>query len=395
MFPFSRFVGCRYLFSKKRHSILSLTTWISVLGVATGVTTLIVVISIMSGFGNDLKDKILNFKSHILIESKDFSPFHYSKDFKTDIQQADTRIQEISPYILTEMMIRNRGSTTGVLLKGIEHKQDVISSKAKDPLPPILLGQELASSLGAFRGDVIEIVSPLETTGPLGTIPKMKKYKVAGLIQTGIYEYDTKLAYVSLQEAQQFLEYGSKIDGLEVKVSNVYQTPSVIQNIKKASKISSFQVRDWQELNRSLLSALKLEKMAMFVVLSFIVLVAALNIITTITRSVLEKRREISILKAMGARRSHILNIFLFQGLLMGVTGIILGMGVGVGVCYVLDRFQLIRLPDIYYTTSIPIDMHLGHFGVIGIIAFVITVISSFYPAWKASKLDPLEGIRY
>ncbi len=396
MNSFERFVGFRYLASKKKQTLLSLTTWISVGGVSTGVMALIIVISVMNGFGKDLRDKILSFKSHLLIESKEFLPFEVDPKMVTHIQKADPRIQEVTPYILSEMIIRRGSTVTGVLLKGVSASFfKTLPPARKSTLPSILLGQELAGLLGVLKGDVVEVLSPLETTGPFGVLPKTRKYEVRDLIATGVYEYDTKLAYVLLSEAQDFLDYGNKIDGFELKVSDIYATKSIQKNLKELSMLSSFEVRDWQELNRNLLSALKLEKMAMYVILSFIILVAALNIMTTLARLVLEKKREISILKAMGAQRIHILMIFLFQGLWIGMGGILLGLVGGIGVCLALDRFQLIRLPDIYYNTSVPVDMEGSHLFLIALIAFGISLFSSLYPAWRASKLDPLEGIRY
>ena len=396
---FERFLGFRYLLSKKKQTILSLTTWISVGGVATGVMALVIVISVMNGFGKDLRDKILGFKSHLLIESKEFLPFEYDPKLREQIQKMDPRIQEVTPYILSEMIIRQKSTVTGVLLKGVSPSffkaLPPDRKSARRAFPPILLGQELASLLSVFKGDVVEILSPLETTGPFGVLPKTRKYQVRDLIATGVYEYDTKLAYVPLSQAQDFLEYGSKIDGFELKVSDIYASSKVQKNLKNSTALSSFEIRDWQELNKNLFSALKLEKMAMVVILSFIILVAALNIMTTLTRLVLEKKREISILKAMGAQRIQILKIFLFQGLWIGMSGIVLGLVGGIGMCAVLHRFQLISLPDIYYNTSVPVDMEGIHILVIGAIAFGISLFSSFYPAWRASKLDPLEGIRY
>ena len=203
---FERFLGFRYLLSKKKQTILSLTTWISVGGVATGVMALVIVISVMNGFGKDLRDKILGFKSHLLIESKEFLPFEYDPKLREQIQKMDPRIQEVTPYILSEMIIRKQSTVTGVLLKGVSPSFFKAPPPArKGSLPPILLGQELASLLGVFKGDSVELLSPLETTGPFGVLPKTRKYKVHDLIATGVYEYDTKLAYVPLSEAQDFL----------------------------------------------------------------------------------------------------------------------------------------------------------------------------------------------
>jgi len=392
---FSLYVGLRYLFSKKKKSILSITTFISLSGITIGVMALIVVISVMNGFGYDLQSKVLGFKSHIVIESKDFSPFELEPSDLMRIRNMDSSIKTALPTISTEMMARFDGSVSGVLFKGIQSKLIQPFEKDRSRIPPILVGRELAYGLGATVGDVIEIISPIETTGPLGTIPKMKKYRIASLLETGLYEFDTKIVYVTLKEAQSFLEYGRKIDSIEIKVSDIYETGDMISRISAEPAFRNLSVRDWPMLNKNLFSALKLEKIAMFVILSFIILVAALNIVTTITRSVLDKKRAISILKAMGANQTQMLLIFLLQGILIGLTGTLLGLVGGWSICYYLNHFELIKLPDIYYNTTVPVQMVTEQFVMIGLTAFLITGICALYPAWRASRLDPLEGIRY
>ncbi len=394
MLAFERLMGLRYLFSKRKGSFFSLTTLISIGGVASGVLTLIVVLSVMNGFGKDLQDKILGFKSHIVIEAKDFSPFEYSPPFLKNLKALDPNIIDVTPSLSSEMMVRHGSDLTGVLFKGMAPPLQGIK-KGKEGHPPILLGRELAQSLGAYEGDVVEVISPIETTGPLGVIPKMRSYYVANLFATGLYEYDTKLIYVSLRDAQDFLEVPNRIDAIEIKVSDIYKTGVVIQKIKSLPEAQSLLIRDWRELNKNLFHALKLEKIAMFVILLLMVLVAALNIVTTVTRMVLTKRKEISILKAMGANRNQILHIFLFQGMVIGSVGLLAGLLSGYAICLILGRFELIRLPDIYYNTSVPVQMQPGYFVVIGLASFLITGLCSFFPAWKASRVHPLQGIRY
>ena len=385
------FVGWRYLFSKKKKALLSLTTLISLGGVATGVMALIVVISVMNGFGKDLQSKVLGFKSHIVMESEDFLPFRWSDRDILRVQQADSRITQVTPYVQTEMMIRRRSSVSGILFKGV----DLPMTRTEGDLSLIWMGRELGQALGVSEGDAVEVISPIETTGPLGTIPKMKKYLVAGQFETGLYEFDTKLVYVALSEAQRFLERDGKVDGIEIKVSDIHQTADILLKIKAIPAASRLLVRDWSVLNKNLFSALRLEKIAMFVILSFIILVAALNIVTSTTRVVLDKRREISILKAMGAKRGQILGIFLLQGLGIGLSGMLLGVLGGWGICVILNRFQWIHLPDIYYHTTVPVEIRAPQLIVIALIALGITGLCSLYPSWRASQLDPLDGIRY
>ena len=199
---------------------------------------------------------------------------------------------------------------------------------------------------------------------------------------------------VSLPEAQQFLERASKIDGIEVYVKDLKWTDEVLGSIKRAIDGMNLQVRDWRELNQTLFHALRLEKWAMFVILSFVILVALLNVITTVSRSVLERKREISIFQAMGASKKQILLLFLVQGLFFGTAGILGGLGLGLGICTILSRYHLIRLPEIYYFTTVPVQVDLLQIGLIIGVAFVMTLLASLYPAWRAAELDPLEGIR-
>lgn len=380
MHSFEWRIALRYLLSKKKHFMIRLTTLISIAGIATGVMTLVVVLSVMNGFGKDLRDKILSFKSHIVIESKDYLPM-------APVQFHDSEIQSITPFIMTEMMIRYDEAVSGVIFKGVPLK-DLKKGQ-------IYLGQELAGSLGVSEGEYVEVISPLETTGPMGTLPKVKKFKVQGLLKTGVYETDTKLVEVSLEDARHFLDLGEKVHGYEIKVNNIFKTSEVIKRLQQIPELSALLIRDWKVLNKSLLGALKLEKMAMFFILTFIILVAALNIVTTLTRNVLEKRREISILKAMGASERHVLGIFFIQGLIIGISGIVLGLIAGYGVCMILDRTQLIHLPDIYYSTTVPVAMEVSYFAGVTLITLLITWASSLFPALRASKLHPLEGIRY
>ncbi|MBI4041210.1 MAG: ABC transporter permease [Deltaproteobacteria bacterium] len=391
---FERFVGVRYLKARKRHRWLNVTTWISVSGVAVGVMALVVVLSVMNGFGNDLKSKILAFRSHILIQGPNFEPMTVPSDFAQSLRLHHENIEEVMPYLEREMIVKSKNLSSGVIYKGIPESKIHWERMDSSRRPKILLGRELAVALNASLGDEIEIISPLETTGPLGTLPKMKKYTLAGFIETGVYEYDTKLAYVTLAEAQRFLEYESnQVDGFELWLSDIHQVSAVAKALSSLPQDIPHRVRSFQELNRALFDALRLEKLAMFVILSFVILVAALNMITTLTRLVLEKKKEVAILKTMGAQNKHVLMIFLFQGLWIGLIGLIVGLLGSAVVLWGLNTFELIRLPEIYYNTTVPIDVDWIHVVGVSALAFFVTLLSSLYPAYQASRLHPLEGI--
>ncbi len=255
MHRFEWMVGLGYLFSERKKSFLTLTTFISIGGVASGVLALTIVISVMNGFSKDIRQKVIGFKSHILIEAKDFLPFTLDKALPQKLQDKDKRIMEVTPHLSVELMAKFRQNISGILYKGV----DLPILRIQKDDSPILLGEELSATLRVKEGDTIEIVSPLETMGPLGTIPKMKKYRVAGLLKTGLYEYDTKLAIVPLSEAQRFLELKDRVSGIEIKILDLDEVDPVIQNISKL--VSHLQVRGWPELNQKLFSAIKLEKM--------------------------------------------------------------------------------------------------------------------------------------
>ena len=391
---FERFIGFRYLLSKRKKSVWSLTTFITLGGIMLGVMSLIVVTSVMNGFSKDIQTKVLNFKNHILIQSPDLLPFYCSSETVEVLKSADSRILDVHPFLSTEMIAKHNAQFSGVVVKGIDVTLFEKLKKDKEQRG-ILMGKELAVQLYVGEGDAIEIISPVETTGPLGIMPRKKQYRIAQFFETGLYDVDAKYIYLPLSEAQDFLNYDRKIDGIEINISEVEAVQTVILNLQKLPEMKSLEIRGWPELNKNLFGALKLEKLAMFIILSFIILVAALNIITTITRVVLDKQREISILKAMGARRKQILSIFLLQGMVTAVVGIFLGAVGGFLICEVMRRQAFIQLPDIFYSTAIPVDMRLSQFVIIGVTAILITGLCSFYPAWKASEMDPLDGIRY
>src|SRR3989338_174922 len=232
---FDLFVGMRYLRSRKRHQGLNVTTWISIGGIAVGVMSLIVVISVMNGFGNDLRNKLLKFKSHLLIESKTLESFPFHATLAQDIQKANPKIKAIQPYLSTEMMLKAEDAVTGILYKGVTDALLSGAEMTQPNMPSVLLGKELGHLMGLVIGDEVTIISPIETVGPLGSLPKMKKYQVSGWIQTGVYEIDTKLVYVSLVEAQDFLERQNHIDGYEIMLHDAGRVEEVVSNLKKFS----------------------------------------------------------------------------------------------------------------------------------------------------------------
>jgi lipoprotein-releasing system permease protein len=412
---FEFFVSYRYLKAKRKQTFISIITFISMGGVALGVTALIVVLAVMSGFENDLKTKILGLNSHALVLSWDQGFENYEQvAAKTESVPG---VLAATPFILTQVMISNGGQVTGAVLRGVDIKTAprVISlgrilkkgrwealetpvpkeGEGEQPLGGIILGQELARNLNLALHDTLSVISPLGEMTPLGRVPKMRPYKLVGVFESGMYEYDSTIAFVSLSQAQSFLGLGGKVTGLEVKTKDIYQASEIARDIQTRLGLP-FWTKDWMRMNKNLFSALKLEKLVMFIILTLIILVAAFNIVASLIMVVMEKTKDIAILKSMGATAGSIMKIFVLEGLIIGLVGTILGLLGGVGLCRILEKYQFIKLPsDVYYISSLPVLMKGGDILLIIASALGISLIATLYPAWQASRLDPAEAIRY
>jgi lipoprotein-releasing system permease protein len=410
---FELFVSYRYLKAKRKQTFISIITFISIGGVALGVTALIVVLAVMSGFENDLKNKILGLNSHALVLNWEGS-FEGYEEVKTKVE-AVPGVTAATPFILSQVMISSGGSVTGAVLRGVDIRSaprvialDRILRKGSwqaleekdtgqegDGIGGIILGQELARNLNLSTGDTLSVISPLGEMTPLGRVPKMRTFKVAGIFESGMYEYDSTIAFISLAQAQSFLGLGKKVTGLEVKTVDIYQAAEIARDIQKHLGLP-FWTKDWMRMNKNLFSALKLEKLVMFIILTLIILVAAFNIVASLIMVVMEKTKDIAILKSMGATALSIMKIFVLEGLIIGTVGTVLGLIGGVGLCRLLERYQFVKLPsDVYYISSLPVLMKTEDILLITASAIGISLIATLYPAWQASRLDPAEAIRY
>ena len=405
---FELFLGMKYLKAKRKQRFISVITIISVLGVMVGVMALVVVLSVMNGFRADLMSKILGVNSHILVLSLT-GPF-------SDYQKATEKVDKVegviasTPFIYTQVMINNSGAVSGAVLRGVDPesagavvtfksmiKDGSITSLGKkiDGIPPIIIGGELAKQIGAHPGSVITVISPEGKLTPLGRTPNTRRFKVAAIFDSGMYEYDASMIYISLKEAQDFLALGDKVTGLEVRVEDVYKSDKISRKVQKALGYP-YWTKDWKVMNRSLFSALKLEKFTMFVILTMIVLVGALNIISTLVMVVMEKTRDVAILRAMGASARSIMTIFMFQGLLVGVVGTFAGLVSGLGLCQLLAKYKFINLPaDVYYISTLPVQVEVADVSFVAAAAVVISFLATLYPSWYASRLNPVESFRY
>jgi len=414
------FIGLRYLRAKRKQTFISVNSIISMVGIFLGVAALIVVLAVMNGFETNLREKILGINSHIVL-------MEYHGGMK-DYTQVAERVETVpgvvasTPFIYGQAMVKNRGRVTGVVIRGISldtvftvitfgttvaGRIDDLAVAADeddgDARPGIVVGTELAENLGMRVDDIIEVVSPLGVSTPMGPVPRIKKFRVVGVFDSGFYEYDSSLVFMNLADAQQFLNMRDIVTGLEIKVDNVYHAKEIAHAIEDELG-TPYWARNWMEMNRNLFSALKLEKVVMFIILCLIVLVAAFNIITTLIMSVMEKNKDIAILKSMGASSRSIMTIFMIQGLIIGVVGTITGCIAGLSIALNLERltawiertFGLTILPkDVYYLNELPSKVNDGDVVIIVIVTMVLCFFASIYPAWSASKLDPAEALRY
>ena len=407
--PVEYYIALKYLLAKRKQTFISIITIISVAGVAVGVTALIIVLAVMSGFEKELKDRILGATAHVHVTSLDGSiadPFSVAK-----------RVRQVpgvvgaSPYIFSQMMISSGVTAAGGVLRGVDlatvgdvtrlprdiHRGSIEALREKGPvgMPGVILGKELAGNLGVSVGDVVEILVPGGNVTPLGMFPRVMRYRVGGISESGMYEYDATFAYVSFPEAGKLLGMDGRGTGIEVKVDDIYAAGKVANRIR-SSLGYPFWAKDWMQSNRNLFSALKLEKVVMFIILVLIVLVAAFNIISTLIMVVMEKTRDIAVLMTMGATRKTIRRVFALEGLLIGITGTALGTALGTVLCDLLRRYRFIHLPsDVYYITTLPVLLDPLNILLVSGSSVLICFLATLYPSRQAARIDPAEAIRY
>jgi lipoprotein-releasing system permease protein len=399
MFNYELFIGFRYLKSKRKNAFISLITLISIIGVTVGVMALIIVLAVMSGFEEDLKSKILGTNSHVVVLSLGKQGLENYPEVINRIKE-NNRVVSATPFIFSQVMLTSQTNVAGVVLRGILPEEEgkvtditknMVEGDLMDLAPApresgntdsrgIVIGKELANMLGVYLGD-----------------------PVVGIFDAGLYEYDTGLAYISLGEAGLFFDLGDRVTGVEVKIDDIYAAYQVRTEIQD-SLGPGYWAKDWMQMNRNLFSALRLEKITMFIILSLIILVAALNIISTLTMLVMEKSKEVAILKSMGARNKSIMRIFMVEGLIIGVVGTALGCALGLLVAMNLEvivafienlfHFKVID-SSVYYIDKLPSRVKFLDVAVVVTISCIISLFSTLYPSYKASKLDPVEALRY
>ena len=401
------FISLRYLRAKHRQGFISLISLISVAGITVGVIALIVVLSVYAGFTDGLRDQILGINSHIIVQK--------SKGSISDYSQTRSRVLSVpgvtgaTPYLYAQTLLSGATGGSGVVLRGIDPEtaakvisldEQMIAGNIDDLInqpdvrvPAIILGQQLARDLRVGPGSKVRLISPAGPLTPMGIIPKIKTARVVGIFESGMYEYDSSLAYMAIPAVQEFLDVGDIVHGIEVTVAEKDLTKAddiaaAINNELGPGTIT----RDWMAMNRNLFAAFKLEKIGMFICVALIILVAALNIISALIMVVMEKGRDIAILKSMGATSGSIMKIFFLQGMIISLTGTAFGVLGGLGLCELLSRYQFIELPsNVYPMTTLPIKVLPLDILIIASCSIIISLLATLYPSWKASQVKPAE----
>ena len=409
------FIGLRYLRARRQETFISLITVISVLGVMIGVMTLNVVMAVMTGFEETLRDRLLGINAHIALLKSGDQLAEYEELLQRVIKHEG--VVAASPAIYGQVMLTSGSRVSGVVVRGVDPdrvnavvdlqrymKQGSIAGlKQQNPvqvqdrtimLPGVIMGERLAAQLGVFVGSPIQVVSPLGSPTAIGVIPKVRRFVVTGLLNTGMSEIDSTLVFMALDDAQKFFELGDAVSNIEIRVDDVNESREIADRIQLQLGFP-YITEDWTRLWPNLFSALQLEKTVYFLVLLLMVLIGAFNIISTLVMVVMEKRKDIAILMSMGATRASIRKIFLLKGFIIGIVGTTLGLLLGLLVCTLIAQYQFELPKDVFLISTVPVRIYFSNFMIVTVASFVVCLLASIYPARQAAKLDPVEIIRY
>ncbi len=421
---FEFFVAARYLRAKRRQAVISVITLISIIGVMAGVASLVIALAINAGFREDLQNQLLGSQSHINLEKIKNDGIYNWPELMSRLDK-QPHVTGAAPT-LYEYVLATRGSRAGAaLLKGVipEYENRVSellktvkigsaqalnpppprppcdpkdeSCSTLPPVPPVVLGKDLAESIGATVGSVVTMISPQGELTPFGTVPKYERFQVVGIFRSGFYNYDNMWAFIRLQDAQRLYALGDVVSAIEFKIDDLYKANQVADELQKAAG-SEYMAKSWMEQNQALFRALSLERLVTFLTIGLIVFVAALNILIALIMMVMEKTKDIAVLMSMGARRRQVRGIFIFQGVLIGAIGTVLGLIVGYGVAIAGAKYHFIALnPEVYSINYVPFAPRLLDGVLVAAVALLISFVATLYPSWSAARVLPAEALRY
>jgi lipoprotein-releasing system permease protein len=404
MIPYEVFIGFKFMGSRGRRGFLPFATIISISGITLGVMALVVVLSIRNGFEADLKRRILSMEPHLVVTDEMGGAIGDPDGLERMVREVDG-VVATAPYVLGQAMIRSESAAVGVIAKGIDPEKEGSVTEIGSLVKGVelkeldgagdwaILGRELARKLMVDRGGEVALISPGRSGGLFGIVPVVRKLRVAGIFDSGMFEYDMNLVLIPIGVAKDLFGLGDRVTGIEARVRDIYKAEEIGRRIAGTLYLPT---RSWISRNRNLFAALKLERTVMIVVLGLIILVSASSITGTLLMTVMEKTKDIGVLRAIGSEGRSILKIFLWQGIWMGLMGMVFGNIFGILFSFLLDRYQFIKLPgDVYFIESLPVKVEPMDIAIVSSMAVIISVLASIYPAWKASRLDPVEALRY
>ena len=406
-------VGLRYTRAKRRNHFISFISLISMAGIALGVAALIVVLSVMNGFQKELRARILGVASHVQINAASNRLSDWEKVAQLAAQ--DPRVKAAAPFVNAQAMLAVGQAVRGSVVRGVlpEREEQVaeigrhMRAGRLDALKPggfgIVLGAELARALGVLVGDKVAVIAPQGQVTPAGVIPRLKQFTVAGLFEVGMFEYDSGLALVHLEDAQKLYQMGNAVSGVRLRLNDLFAARSVAREVTAQLEREVY-ATDWTRSHANFFRAVEIEKRVMFIILTLIVAVAAFNIVSTLVMLVTDKQADIAILRTLGAAPGSIVQIFMIQGSLIGVIGTLIGVAGGVLIGLNVDTvvpaienvlgFKFLA-KDVYYISDLPSDVQAGDVTTIGLVSLALSFIATLYPSWRASRVNPAEALRY
>ncbi len=411
--PLEIFIGLRYTRAKRHNHFISFISFTSMIGIALGITALVTVLSVMNGFQKELRDRILSMTSHASIIGFGGEMSNWERAAR--VAGENPEVLAAAPFVRAEAMLTQRGQVSGAILRGVlperesavsEIAGNMVRGQLGDLRPGefgIILGSELAKALAVDMGDPVTVVTPQANTTPVGVLPRLKRFRVVGLFEAGMYEYDRTLALIHLDDARRLFRLGDQVTGVRLKLRDLFAAPRVSRQVA-AMLGGPYRVRDWTREHANFFRAVQIEKTAMFVILLLIVAVAAFNIVSALVMVVTDKQADIAILRTLGSTPASIMVIFMVQGVTIGLVGTALGVAGGVLLALNVDTvvaliehlagFKFLA-PDVYYISDLPSELHWQDVGLAAMAAFLLSVLATLYPAWRASRTRPAEALSY